>query len=503
MKMNKLTLLLGAILFVINGITVNAYSQTVTLDNTFGRTGVARFSKGTGITCLDFDSHGNVISVGYDELSGGEKYHLIITKTNADGVLDESFGNNGFATATGYDQIMPWALKMRRDNKICVLAEFEDIQMQKYHFMLMQFNENGSVDEDFGDKGKVNLNLNSDDLILLNFDMDDFMLIAKTDYQNENQVPHIVKYSYDGKIDETFGETGTVYLTSGINPYCMSVLNDGSILVAGAYNEWPDTELGLCKLKPNGELDTDFAENGIWHKNIMQDIHVPVDYIDLLIGYEFFSNILEDSEGNLILSGAGLANKSEWGNKAFLCKFTPDGIFDTDFGEDGFYCSDITISNKPIFQIGNQYVTAAGYSDGHRIIVVSHDGKVGNETYACAIDYFQDMKLQGTNKIILGGSYEIKANTPANFALERIVVRSETQGNDNHYDSNAPMIFPNPAQEILYFSRETAFELINLQGQILLKSETPVKLVSISHLEVGIYFVRFAGSHSIRKFIKK
>ena len=273
-------------------------------------------------------------------------------------------------------------------------------------------------------------------------------------------------------------------------------LNDGSIVVAGYYYGEPDRELGLCKLKSNGELDTDFAGTGIWHKNI-------TNYSEL--DHEYFSNVLEDSEGNLMLSGSGVIRRNSGPPyRSFLSKFTPDGILDTGFGEDGFYCSELMGTNKPIFQIGNQYLIVGNFQYYYnKIIMVSNDGKVDNEVYTCEIYDFQDMKFQGTNKIILGGSYDIRANTPANFALERVVVDVGTQGNDTHFDSNAPMIYPNPAKEILYFSRETAFEILNLQGQILLKSGTPVKFAGIGHLEAGIYFVRFADSNSVRKLIKQ
>ena len=44
------------------------------------------------------------------------------------------------------------------------------------------------------------------DILSLNLDNDDFMLISTSDYgyQNENRVLHIVKYNYDGEIDEIY-----------------------------------------------------------------------------------------------------------------------------------------------------------------------------------------------------------------------------------------------------------------------------------------------------------
>ena len=194
----------------------------------------------------------------------------------------------------------------------------------------------------------------------------------------------------------------------------MKILNNGSIIIAGTYNTWPDTELGFCKLTPAGKLDTNFANGGVWHMNTMQDFD---------LDHEYFSNVLEDSSGDLILSGSGLQNSLGWLNRAFLSKFSSNGILDKSFGKSGFYCFDFGGTNKPIFQINNKYITAGWENDdSHKLISVHNGGRYGNYVYTSEIYYFQDMKLQGNNKIILGGGYQIDNSYNANFVLERVIV---------------------------------------------------------------------------------
>ena len=48
-----------------SSIAVNVYSQTVSLDNTFGQNGITKFSNASDVSLLDFDTHGNIIAVGY------------------------------------------------------------------------------------------------------------------------------------------------------------------------------------------------------------------------------------------------------------------------------------------------------------------------------------------------------------------------------------------------------------------------------------------------------
>jgi len=154
-----------------------------------------------------------------------------------------------------------------------------------------------------------------------------------------------------------------------------------------------------------------FNEDGTIDMNIMHDLTGPSDH-------ECFFNILEDNSGNLILSGSGLTNNIGWGNRAFLSKFSSNGKLDTSFGKDGFYCFDFGSSFIPIFQIGDKYITA-GRLENYKIVSVNNDGSSGNDIYTCGIYYFQDMKLQGNNKLVFGGGSNMYN---ANLALGRIII---------------------------------------------------------------------------------
>jgi len=476
--MNKLTL---SLLVFASSIAISAYSQNVTLDNTFGQNGRTIIPNTSEIHFLDFDVQGNIITVGYPTNSGGGN-DLTIAKTNSNGIIDNGFGNNGVVKITDYDYISPLGLKITNDNKIVVIGSFSNVQIGVSENIMMRFNENGTVDQNFGDNGKVNLNVGY--TMSLNMESDDFILMAKMD---NHQVAHILKYNYAGEIDESFGENGIVSLTNSIRPRCMKILNNGFIVIAGTYGSFPNTELGLGKLTPAGELDTNFANNGIWHLDVEQDFD---------FDHESFYNIFEDDNGNLILSGSGRSICGTSWSGAFLSKFSFNGILDTDFGDNGFYCSNTGISL--ISQIENKYLIAGYHNSGYKITIINKDGKSGNEAYICGIIYLRNMKLQGNNKIILGGGHQA---SNADAALERVVFDFETSIKPNKYSSNGLVIFPNPVKGNLYFSNETTFEIIDIQGKILLQSATPVKSVNIDNLVAGIYFVRLGNS--VQKFVKE
>ena len=182
-----------------------------------------------------------------------------------------------------------------------MIGNFTKVQFQGYETLIVRFDENGMLDEHFGDSGRINFDA-AGDVVLLNCESNDFMLLGgieserKEIGENVNVTTtgyYISKYDYYGNLDENFGDTGKAHLPKGLCPGAVKTLNDGSIAVAGAYNCLSDDELGLCKLTPAGQLDTVFANDGIWHWNTM-----PV--FDL--SYEGFCGNLEDSSGNLILS---------------------------------------------------------------------------------------------------------------------------------------------------------------------------------------------------------
>jgi hypothetical protein len=71
----------------------------------------------------------------------------------------------------------------------------------------------------------------------------------------------------------------------------------------------------------------------------------------------------------------------------------------------------------------------------------------------------------------------------------------------NSTTKNNISIHPNPANETLYFNTETAFEITDLQGKVLLRTDKSVNSVDISKLSAGVYFVR--TGNFVQKFIKE
>ena len=374
--------------------TINSYSQV--LDTTFGVNGIMSIPKASYVTSsvqyFDFDEYGNIITVGVASkfvLFGNPGYDMTITKTDENGNLIPSFGNNGVVRVTEYYNSYPSGLKITDDNKILILARCE----QPNETVLIQFNGDGTRDTNYAPNGKIIINTNNPTFV--NFE-NEFMLIGYND--------SISKYDYNGILDTNFGIGGTVNLQ--FNHYYAKSLSDSSIIVAGAgVFGLSQKELAICKLKSNGDIDTTFAQNGVWHLNICLDSYG---------NYEYLNYVIEENNGELVFSG------SELNKRSIVCKFSSTGVIDISFGNKGFYFSNISnyMPLKFVLKNENKYITG-NYSN---VISINNNGtpdnSFGNNGYfslANNLNLFA-MKLQGKNKIVLGGS------SSNNFALTRLII---------------------------------------------------------------------------------
>jgi len=472
-------------------LATSASSQSFSLDNTFGNQGVITSVDASDVYFIDFDDNGNIIAIASKIGSQPSDYHyLSIIKTDANGVVMETFGNEGVMILTDYANARIYSSQITNENKILVFGYFSETYFGDSQAMFMQFAENGNLDESFGNNGKIIINTALNDDVYANcasFGSSDFLLVGKRNHLDFSEVKcYISKYNYDGNLDESFGQEGNAYLTDNatyrIVPLSIYVLDDQSVLVA-EFNEFKgdgNYELALCKLDQNGNLVTDFANNGVWLMDIVQDFN---------LDYEYFNKIIENN-GDIIVSGKGKEGK------LFLSKFSTTGVIDTNFGENGFYYSEIQgyTEFNPVLINWESYII--GNHD--RIISVNENGISDNNLFTFEDIIYHDMKMQGKNKIIVGGFYN------DNFVITRLNANSKSGEDPASLEKNqlnTLSIYPNPAKDNLYFNEETQAEIIDIQGRVLYKTTEAVKSVNISNLKSGIYFIK--TDNKIQKFVKE
>ena len=254
------------------------FCQTVSLDTTFGNNGKVLTSfpnLNSGILSSAVQSDGKIIVCGFRNLAiNFQTLDTVIARYNSDGILDLSFGTNGFIFINGLfiDGTAPKMLLLQSDGKIVVTgSNFTSGSNSGLDFHTYRFNPNGTPDTSFGNNGIVvtDINNSTDESTSILLQSDNKLLVLGT-YSTQTNIRFLcgVRYNVDGSIDSSFGVDGKALFGSIAANYSNQlmdvILESNGKIVLGARHDidgGPGNFL-LAKLNANGTIDTGFGTNG-------------------------------------------------------------------------------------------------------------------------------------------------------------------------------------------------------------------------------------------------
>jgi uncharacterized delta-60 repeat protein len=294
-------------------IELARYNTDGTLDTSFGISG----KTDTSVAHVDLVTQaaiapdGKIVVVGRSANAG---YGGFIARFDADGTLDQSFGNGGFATLSGgggadADSDLP-ALSIQPDGKIVT-----GMIGQPSEFTLERFDSDGTPDASFGQAGILQLTnsvaefggvaiaLNGDVLVsggnsagqvVLEFDTTGKQvasletLILQNDEANsllvdgdgdivvsgtaatsspQQSFPYVLRLTPDLKLDPSFGQAGVALLAQAGLQSDLAEEPDGKYALEFAASTSPSqpfqTTPALARLNQDGSLDTSFGTDGL------------------------------------------------------------------------------------------------------------------------------------------------------------------------------------------------------------------------------------------------
>jgi uncharacterized delta-60 repeat protein len=238
--------------------------------------------------------------------------------------LDTSFGANQGVTRTtvnsSANSFNEATSVVRFSNGQIVVAGITAPGVEQF-MVLSGYNSDGILETEFAESGLLVSEFETVDTfaIPLLIQNDEKIIVA---VGNGNDEPALVRYTRQGRIDESFGIAGVSTL-SGIGSFAeitqIIILQNGQIMVLGSY---ADNEEGtfLVRLSADGAVDTSFAENGISRELFNREFSYPTD-------------IVEIETGELIVFADGRNSQSE--QAAFLAKFSANGTLDISYGDAG------------------------------------------------------------------------------------------------------------------------------------------------------------------------
>jgi len=465
--------------------------------------------------------------------------------------LDTSFGDNGMVTTPLFT---PKSIKVQKDGKILIGGEFKrtvGTTTSYTNYILYRFNTDGSIDEGFGLNGKVNGNASSNETMMGLYETSDNKIVLLM----KRAGPAIFKrFNSNGTVDTTLGNNGEkIFSFAKYNQYdiaqTMIVAEDGKIVLTGrtlrgimldpltadpftyvarfnpnitfdtTFNNVGDrkftgvfSDFGMIdidnsgnittgfkgmtiKILTNGQMDTNFGNNGV--KNVSLGANITVKHLK------------SDQNGNYILSGSmGGTDK-----RAFLMRYKPNGEVDTNYGSNGFaYIPNSSGSNETAmrsmflangkslsaiekFKNGFDFGLAFTNNDGTIDTSVGEEGQIitnmTNDQRITVIEKHADGN-------ILAAGYESDRMILLKYDLSEILDVKVAKTNQSR-------IFPNPAKDHINIEAMkplSDYVIRDASGQIIVKGVAKDKKlkIDISQYNTGIYYI--TTSLGTFKFIK-
>lgn len=422
--MKKLVFLLVSIV-VFNPV----FSQII--DSSFGTNGIVVTDLSLNVDALHAMKllpDGNIIATGFSN----NKLTLVRYKPN--GLLDSAFGVNGI-TATNFscNFSSPYEISLLPSGKILLLCA------NGSSMLLTRHNANGSLDSSFGENGITNISLQVPSAYCSGMSVvaDKIIVAGYTGYDSIL----LIKYSTDGRIDSAFGNHGHVkskmpegYTNITAEDFC--VQTDGSIFLAGNIGN-PTTayyDFFLCKFNANGTLDQSFGIDGF----VVTDI----DGVNV---NDYAGSIELGPPGKLLLSGASNTNfiLAMYNIDGTLdTTFGIRGITRVNVGDIYRKCADMVVepNGKIVLAgyIGDDFGSVRINMDG---VIDSSYGTNGvlRTDFGSSYDYSNVIIRQPDDKFVMGGWTSFFCADRA-FALIRFSASSTTL----YWTGNVSDVWENP-----------------------------------------------------------
>ena len=193
-----------------NGSLDTSFNGNGKVITNFGGDGDA---EGQGVAA---QSDGKTVVVGYATVGGVQQFAVERYKT--DGALDTSFGGAGrVLTAVGISGSNATGVALQKDGKIVVVGYAVNNSGRIYDFACLRYNADGNLDQSFGDHGKVTTDVGDGKASSLAV-QDNKIIVAGSAYDGEIDEFAVVRYNPSGELDTSFNTAGIVLTAVGSKP---------------------------------------------------------------------------------------------------------------------------------------------------------------------------------------------------------------------------------------------------------------------------------------------
>jgi len=229
------------------------------MDASFGNNGIASvFLRHAYETNLLELANEKIIIFGSEDINNSN-IPTVVTRLNANGTIDSSFGINGTfrRDILNGPEFIPAGVE-QADGKLLFAG------MVNYRLLLLRLNPDGTLDSTFSEDGiLINPMPLVSEAYCIHLQTDEKIIVGG--YSDPSYKPIIARFNPNGTPDSTFGDAGIhnfADLSEGQEGVGIVVLPNGKIIMLLA--DLAEDVVRLAQLLPNGQRDLSFGINGIY-----------------------------------------------------------------------------------------------------------------------------------------------------------------------------------------------------------------------------------------------
>ncbi len=403
--------------------TVFRFDANGVLDPSFGNSGYADLDFGAAnIRLLD---NGQFIVAGE---------YFDSTRLNDDGSVDATYGDGGYSQPDVVGDTYSHALEILPSGQLQFVGRNYDGQFDD--MTVARVNADGSLDTTYGTNGFYTIDTGANETafgLVIDADGSSFVLGEWNDYSGQFvggetvQDFAVAKLTPAGILDTSFGGDG--FVTTGVvgsyavgdSAFGVVEQADGKIIVGGSLNFQNQGDVALVRYLADGSVDTTYGDRGVAIIDIGNEI-----------GYEF--DVTMQADGKVIVAGP---TTIDFDNSFAVARVNTDGTLDNTFGTNGtavvsangnIYATAVVVQNDGKIVIGGY-----GYTNEGRYILTrlnpdgSMDDDFGMQFYSGFSGTIEDLAMQGTKIIVTGGN---NGDAAATLRINEDGTRDFTFGNN-------------------------------------------------------------------------
>ena len=245
------------------------FNSDGTLDVDFGDNGKVYATFGFEINSINkmvLQPNGKVVVVGRTGMNFSNHEETFVARYDENGSLDDTFGENGsILIETEFFSSIGKSVIVLEDGRILVASRVDNSNML-LRIMLTRLHSDGQLDVSFGTNGSKLISFGEQSNILTTLvQQPDGMIIVGGALKRPVSPGYdfaMIRFDEDGLVDNSFGNNGVIVSPEGSDGnyiHDIKIQSDNKIVAVGSDGD----SIAIVRYLENGTLDTSFGENGV------------------------------------------------------------------------------------------------------------------------------------------------------------------------------------------------------------------------------------------------